>query len=43
MTISFRHELIDDGRGLRSVERLRSTGHNQDNVWMFERRNKVES
>jgi hypothetical protein len=38
MSISFRHELIDAGRRLRAVEELRSTGRDQDNVWIFERR-----
>jgi hypothetical protein len=37
MTISFRHELLDEGRRLRATETLRSAGHNQDNVWEFER------
>jgi hypothetical protein len=38
MTISFRHELLDAGHRLRAVEQLRSTGRDQDNVWMFDRR-----
>jgi hypothetical protein len=38
MTISFRHELLDAGRRLRAVERLRGGGRDQDNVWIFERR-----
>ena len=38
MTIVFRYELIDDGRRLRAAEQLRGTDHDQDNVWMFERR-----
>ena len=37
-TISFRHELLDAGRRLRATERLRGSGQDQDNVWMFERR-----
>ena len=36
--ISFRHELMDEGRQLRSMEEVRGTGHDQDNVWVFERR-----
>jgi hypothetical protein len=36
--ISFRHELIDDGRRLRAVEQLRGAGQEQDNVWTFDRR-----
>lgn len=38
MKISFRHELLDAGRRLRSVEQLRGTGREQDNTWIFERR-----
>jgi hypothetical protein len=38
MTISFRHELVDAGRRLRAVERLRGTERQQDNVWVFDRR-----
>ena len=38
MKISFRYELLDGGKRLRAVEQLRSSGHNQDNVWIFERR-----
>ena len=38
MTVSFRYELIDDGRRLRAVEQLRGTDHDQDNVWIFDRR-----
>jgi hypothetical protein len=36
--ISFRHELLDDGRRLRAVEQLRGAGQEQDNVWIFDRR-----
>ena len=38
MTVSFRSELIDAGRRLRAVEQLRGTDHDQDNVWVFDRR-----
>ena len=38
MTITFRHELIDEGRRLRAVERLRAPDREQDNVWLFDRR-----
>lgn len=38
MTIVFRHELIDGGRRLRAAEQLRGTDHDQDNVWVFDRR-----
>jgi hypothetical protein len=37
MTISFRHELIDEGRRLRAVEVLHGSGRHQDNVWIFDR------
>lgn len=35
-TIEFRFELDGEGR-LRVAEQLRGTGHDQDNVWMFNR------
>jgi hypothetical protein len=38
MTISFRYDLVDVGRRLRATEQVRGTDHDQDNVWMFERR-----
>jgi hypothetical protein len=37
-TISFRYDLIDAGRRIRATEQLRGTDHDQDNVWVFERR-----
>ncbi len=37
LTISFRYELMDSGKRLRAVERLRGAGREQDNVWVFER------
>jgi len=37
-TIVFRYELLDGGRRLRAVERLRGSDHDQDNVWIFDRR-----
>lgn len=36
--ISFRYELLDAGRRLRATEQVRGTDHDQDNVWIFERR-----
>ena len=36
--LSFRYDLADAGRRLRATEQLRGTDHDQDNVWMFERR-----
>jgi hypothetical protein len=36
--ISFRYELLDAGRCLRATEQVRGTDHDQDNIWMFERR-----
>ena len=38
MEISFRYELLDAGRRLRATEQVRGTDHDQDNIWMFERR-----
>ena len=38
MTVSFRLELIDDGRRIRASEQVRGTSWDQDNVWIFERR-----
>ena len=38
MTVSFRCELIDAGLCLRAAEQLRGTDHDQDNVWIFDRR-----
>ena len=38
MTVSFRYELIDDGRRIRASEQVRGTAWDQDNVWMFDRR-----
>ena len=38
MEIAFRYELLDAGQRLRATEQLRGTDHDQDNVWMFERR-----
>jgi hypothetical protein len=38
MKISFRYELVDGGRRLRAMEQVRGTDHDQDNVWIFERR-----
>jgi hypothetical protein len=36
--ITFRYELIDDGRRLRAVEQIRGGAQEQDNVWIFDRR-----
>jgi hypothetical protein len=38
MRITFRYELIDDGRRLRAVEQIRGAVQEQDNVWIFDRR-----
>jgi hypothetical protein len=37
VTMSWRYELLDDGRRLRAVERIRGSERSQDNVWEFER------
>jgi hypothetical protein len=36
MTISFRYELLDDGRRLRASEAVRGVPWAQDNVWIFD-------
>jgi hypothetical protein len=38
MLVSFRYELLDWGLRLRAIEQVRGTDHDQDNVWIFERR-----
>jgi hypothetical protein len=38
MTVSFRYELIDDGRRLRASEQVRGVPWAQDNLWIFDRR-----
>jgi hypothetical protein len=38
MTVSFRYELIENGRRIRASERVRGTSWDQDNVWIFDRR-----
>ena len=38
MAVSFRYELIDDGRRLRAAEQVRGVPWAQDNVWIFDRR-----
>ena len=38
MNISFRYELLDAGRRLRASEQVRGTDHDQDNIWIFDRR-----
>jgi pimeloyl-ACP methyl ester carboxylesterase len=37
-TITFRYDLLDDGRRLRGAEQIRGGGREQDNVWIFDRR-----
>ena len=36
-TMSWRYELLEDGRQLRATEQLRGAGRDQDNLWIFER------
>ena len=38
MSISFRYELVAAGHQLRATEELRGTDHDQDSVWVFDRR-----
>jgi hypothetical protein len=35
--MTWRYEIIDDGRRMRATERIRGGGGDQDNVWEFER------
>jgi hypothetical protein len=35
--MTWRYELLDDGRRLRATEQIRGGGRDQDNVWEFER------
>ena len=42
MTIAFRYELQDGGRRLQAAERLRGSGRDQDNVWVFDRSTESE-
>jgi hypothetical protein len=36
-TMTWRYELVEQGRRLRAVERIRGGGRDQDNVWEFDR------
>jgi hypothetical protein len=38
LSISFKHELMDNGRRMRASEVLRGTDRQQDNIWIFDRR-----
>ena len=38
MSITFRYELVGAGAQLRATEELRGTDHDQNNVWVFDRR-----
>ena len=37
-TMSWRYELHDGGRRLMATERIRGGDHDQDNIWIFDRR-----
>jgi quercetin dioxygenase-like cupin family protein len=37
LRITFRYELLENGRRLRATEQLRGGGRDQDNVWVFDR------
>lgn len=37
MIMTWRYELLEDGRRLRATEQIRGGGRDQDNVWEFER------
>ena len=38
VTMTWRYELVDEGRRLKAAERIRGAGRDQDNVWVFDRR-----
>ena len=38
VTMTWRYELIDEGRRLKAAEQIRGAGRDQDNVWVFDRR-----
>jgi hypothetical protein len=38
MDMTWRYELDDDGHRLTATERIRGEGRDQDNVWVFDRR-----
>jgi hypothetical protein len=37
VTMTWRYEVVDNGRRLRAVERMRGGGRDQDNIWLFDR------
>ena len=37
VTITWRYDLVDDGRRLQASERIRGGGREQDNLWVFDR------
>jgi hypothetical protein len=37
VTMTWRYELLDEGRRLRAVECMRGGGRDQDNIWAFDR------
>src|SRR5262245_50895670 len=43
MRITYRFELIDGGQRLRGVEQLRGAGQEQDNIWIFAKRQDIPS
>jgi hypothetical protein len=38
VTMTWRYELVENGRHLRATEQIRGGGRDQDNIWVFERR-----
>ena len=37
VVMTWRYDLLSDGRHLRATEQIRGGGRDQDNVWAFER------
>jgi len=38
VTMTWRYEMVDNGRGLQATEQIRGGGRDQDNIWVFARR-----
>jgi hypothetical protein len=38
VTMTWRYEIVDNGRRLQATEQIRGGGRDQDNIWVFERR-----
>jgi hypothetical protein len=36
--MTWRYEIVDNGRSLQATEQIRGGGRDQDNIWVFARR-----